>query len=160
MDSNIYNLEKRHIKYVMDIAKECEFLTQRTWSDYWSYYKFFNNTCYVYVVDDKVVGFLIAYINQKNTCQIYIQDMGVRKKYRRNGFATELLQKLFKFAESNDITSIVLTSEKENESAMKLWEKTGFENIPDEDTYEKNGIHLINKGPGMDRTLFTKKLKD
>ena len=156
-DTMILNLGKEHIDDVVSIVEECgPFLTLRSRSDYWAYATFFNDTCFVYSEQDQAVGVLIAYRNQNDMGQIYLQDIGVKKAYRGKGVADALITNLIEYAWSHDIGSIMLTSEPENHSALKLWERLGFENIST--GREIQGVKVTEdlKGPGKHRAVFQK----
>jgi len=155
----ISNLGIEHIDDVVGIIEECEpYLTLRSRSDYWTYATFFNQTCFVYTKKDQVVGALIAYRNQTDMSQIYLQDVGVRRSYRRKGVAAELINALIGYAKSQEVSTIMLTSEPENRNVLDLWRQLGFKNISP--GKEIQGIRVTEnlKGPGKHRAVFQKRI--
>lgn len=82
----------------------------------------------VAVVDSKVVGGLVAYVLQKfeqERSEIYIYDLAVLEEYRRQGFATALINKLREIAREIGAYVIYVQADHGDDPAIKLYESLG-----------------------------------
>lgn len=79
--------------------------------------------------DDKVVGGLVAYVLKKfeqERSEIYIYDLAVDEKYRRQRIATGLINKLREIArEMKDVWVIYVQADHGDDPAIKLYESLG-----------------------------------
>ena len=79
-------------------------------------------------VNSEIVGFLSAdrgFANRiKHSAYIVV---GILKEYRGQGIGTSLFSKLMEWAEMNEITRLELTVMTNNETAINLYKKFGFE---------------------------------
>lgn len=76
----------------------------------------------------EIVGYLFAIGGnvRKNQHCVYIA-IGILKEYTGKGIGTKLFEELFQWAKQNEIKRIELTVVVENESAVSLYKKMGFE---------------------------------
>lgn len=82
----------------------------------------------VAVADGKVVGGLAAYVLQKfeqERSEIYIYDLAVDEKYRRQGIATGLINKLREIAREIGAWVIYVQADHGDDPAIKLYESLG-----------------------------------
>lgn len=82
----------------------------------------------VAVVDSKVVGGLVAYVLQKfeqERSEIYIYDLAVLEEYRRQGFATALINRLREIAREIGAYVIYVQADHGDDPAIKLYESLG-----------------------------------
>lgn len=82
----------------------------------------------VAVVDGAVVGGLAAYVLQKfeqERSEIYIYDLAVDEKYRRQGIATGLINKLREIAREIGAWVIYVQADHGDDPAIKLYESLG-----------------------------------
>lgn len=130
------------------------YVKARTPSDYWLYAKLFSSTCPVALVDNNVVGALIAMRSQDDPTEIYIQDVMTHPGYRRRGVAAELISFVRTHAEQWRCRRIYLTSEPDNIAAYQTWRSLGFANSVGD--YAIKGVQVVKdfKGPGKDRAVF------
>ena len=83
-------------------------------------------------VEDEIVGYITINIKEKNNPsmryrkQLQIEAICVDEKNRGKGIGTELLEYARKFGKENNCTDLYLTVNKENEKAIKIYEKFGF----------------------------------
>lgn len=83
-------------------------------------------------VEDEIVGYITINIKEKNNPsmryrkQLQIEAICVDEKNRGKGIGTELLEYARKFGTENNCTDLYLTVNKENEKAIKIYEKFGF----------------------------------
>lgn len=131
------------------------FVAARSKSDYWSYARFFGATCFCAQLDGELVAVLIAYVDQTNPQDIYVQDVLVSSLHQGKGIATALFTQLETAAKAHHCSRIWLTSEPGN-NAIQAWGKLGFMNPPAD--YLNQGLHMTKdlKGEGKDRAVFEK----
>lgn len=82
----------------------------------------------VAIVDDKVVGGLIAYILRKfeqERSEIYIYDLAVLEKFRRRHIATGLINNLRAIAADIGAWVIYVQADYGDDPAIKLYESLG-----------------------------------
>ncbi|MER7006519.1 GNAT family N-acetyltransferase [Dactylosporangium sp. NPDC000555] len=131
------------------------FVTVRGASDYWLYSYAFASTCPVAVNDDgTVIGAVIAMRSQDQPTDVYVQDVAVLPDQRRHGVARALLASVAGQTRAWGCHRLVLTCAPDNTTALAVWARLGFRNLPGD--YEVNGIQVTKdfKGPGRDRPVF------
>lgn len=77
---------------------------------------------------DRVVGGLSAYVLEKfeqERSEVYIYDLAVLEKFRRQGIATELIIQLKLIVKSLGAWVIFVQADKVDEPAIKLYESLG-----------------------------------
>jgi aminoglycoside 3-N-acetyltransferase I len=82
----------------------------------------------VAVADGKVVGGLAAYVLRKfeqERSEIYIYDLAVDEKFRRQGIATGLINKLREIAREKGAWVIYVQADHGDDPAIKLYESLG-----------------------------------
>ena len=92
---------------------------------------------YVYIIHNKIVGFLIFTILY-DRCEII--DIFVEEEYRRNKIAQKLINEIQK---DYKIENITLEVSIENINALKLYEKMGFVKTAVRKKYYDNGDGLL-----------------
>lgn len=85
------------------------------------------DTCYVAVVNDKIIGYIIAirekFIRTRHIANIVI---GILEEYCNKGIGYNLFQEVFSWAKMNNIIKLELSVITENKRAVKLYTKLGF----------------------------------
>ena len=89
-------------------------------------------TTFLYMLDDEIVGS----INIRHCLNDYLKNIGghigysIAPKYRRQGFATKMLQEALKFCKQWEIWPVLVTCDEDNMASKKTIEKCGgiFEN--------------------------------
>ena len=87
---------------------------------------------FVAKIEDEIVGYITINIKEKINPsmryrkQLQIEAICVDAKTRGKGIGTELLKYVKKFGKENNCTDLYLTVNKENENAIKAYEKFGF----------------------------------
>lgn len=87
---------------------------------------------FVAKIEDEIVGYITIKIKEKINPsmryrkQLQIEAICVDGKTRGKGIGTELLKYVKKFGKENNCTDLYLTVNKENENAIKAYEKFGF----------------------------------
>lgn len=59
--------------------------------------------------------------------KLKISELFIKEKYRRNGYASELIKKADKVFQDKNCSTIELEVNKKNESAQELYKENGFE---------------------------------
>ncbi|GAB6138792.1 ribosomal protein S18-alanine N-acetyltransferase [Halanaerobaculum tunisiense] len=86
----------------------------------------------VAIFKEQVVGYLGSWL----LCnEVHITTLAVREKYRRQGVATKLLEKLFTGLEQECYDKISLEVRASNHQAQKLYCEQGFMNVDTEPNY-------------------------
>ena len=90
---------------------------------------------YVYLIDNKVIGYL-AYKDVDLSYDII--QIGVDKNYQHQGIATKLMQKIMERCISLEVSC-------NNTNAIKLYEKLGFSKVCDLPNYYQgvDGIRML-----------------
>lgn len=95
-----------------------------------AYYIKLRGTHLIALMDNKVVGMLVAPDSNLNPSLIEFSYLAVSERYRHKGIATELINELIK--RSSNKKGILTYTKMLNKEALKLYEKNGF-NIFDSD---------------------------
>lgn len=95
-------------------------------SFYWLFSEFFNKTSIVACSEDKVVGFILGFINQADPTQGYVYSIGVASDYQRKGIGKLLLESFQESIHSYGANTVYLTTTPENTKALSFYEHMGF----------------------------------
>ena len=82
--------------------------------------------CFVASLDNKIIGFILAYETHPFLSNIYIRYIGINTKYQGRGIGLLLYRKLIEKARKNNIKKITALINLDNPKSMKLHEKAGF----------------------------------
>lgn len=91
-----------------------------------------NEEIYVAKLENEIVGYIIFNIKEKENPsmryrkQLNIDAICVEEKCRGKGIGTKLLEEIKNIAKSKGCTDLYLTVNRENEHAIKVYEKFGF----------------------------------
>ena len=117
----IRKFEKKDIKAVMEIWKKeniraHNFIAKEYWKDNYEYVKDIlpKADIYVYILDEKIVGFVGVNNN-------YIEGIFIDINNQHSGIGTSLLDKI---KEKKD--NLILNVYKKNKNAIKFYEKNNF----------------------------------
>ena len=90
--------------------------------------------CYGYYIDNKMVAF-VAFSVQYDRAEL--NYVWTNEEYRNLGIATKLINKMF--LDCENLLNITLEVDVENENAIKLYRKLGFEVKSIRKRYYENG---------------------
>jgi len=93
------------------------------------------------VFDDITSCLLTIYFNGKANVAI-VDSVETKIGYRNQGFATKLMERILRIAEFHNVDSVELVVNHDNEAAIRLYEKVGFE--PTQKIYYRK---ILNKWP-------------
>ena len=128
----IRNFQEDDVKAVIALFKgfENEVFVERS-SIYWMFWKFFRNTCFIAVDDNKVIGVLLGLIDQTTGEYGFVHELGVAETHRGQGIATKLIDKFGKVVKEAGGHKVCLNTVKENENAIRFYENRGFDERKD-----------------------------
>lgn len=138
MDIEIEKMNKNHLEEIKENL-ETEF------DDFWNYNILkeelsSDSSKYIVAISkDEVIGFAgIKFALD----QVDIMNIVTRKDYRNKGVGTLLLRELISICKEFKANYIFLEVSEDNEPAIKLYKKLGFENVGIRKNYykDKNGI--------------------
>lgn len=79
--------------------------------------------------DGEIHGYVMGGVSFQNLKKGWILGVFVRKDNRNRGVGSELIKEMIHQMEQSGITKIYLTVDEQNEHALKMYDKTGFEKI-------------------------------
>lgn len=82
--------------------------------------------CFVASINNRIIGFILAYETQPFLGSIYIRYIGINPKYQGQGIGSLLYKRLISKAKKNNIKKITALINLDNPKSMKLHEKAGF----------------------------------
>lgn len=126
----------------------------RTHSDYWLYANLFSSSCPVALIDNSLVGAVIAFRSQDIPDDLYVQDVVTHPEHRNRGVARTLLEKVQRRAAEWGCTRVYLTSEPGNTAAHDTWMSLGFVNLPGDHMVGEVSVITDLKGPTKDRAVY------
>lgn len=80
----------------------------------------------IVLVDEKEQGFIIFYANDKESKTAYISFIGVQTRARKKGIGKKLIKKAISFSQKNEMSSIRLEVNIDNNIARSFYQKLGF----------------------------------
>lgn len=106
--------------------------------DYLTEIKRNNSITRIAVLEDEIVGFVLARLittaeNQCNCAEIY--NIAVRNKWRNKGIGKKIIENLLAICRQNDIAEIFLEVRKSNKNARRFYTKTGFKEMGERKNY-------------------------
>lgn len=122
----IQTLSENDINETIEFSKQCEYLIAERSSIYWVLSQFFNNTCFIAKNDDTIIGILLGFLSQTDNKTGFIHSIGISKKHRRKGIASNLINEFEKAIKKLDGNVISLTTELDNANAIQFYETHGF----------------------------------
>lgn len=98
------------------------------------------DTCFVSVIDNKIAGVIMAGNDGRRG---YIYHTAVLSKFRKQGIATSLVNKVINAMDSLDINKIALVVFEHNKTDNEFWENNGFKQRKDLIYRDKSICELI-----------------
>lgn len=132
----IVKMKKEHLNQVLEISK-IEF-ESTTWSQA-QFEKEINNS-YVCLFEGRVVAFLCLLLAHD---EMTILNIAVENNFKRKRIASKLFEKAKEIAQKNNINTIFLEVETQNEPAISFYEKNGFEKMRVRNNYYKDGTSCL-----------------
>ena len=126
-------IEKSDVKKVRSLIKKHLDMNEKwvykgePWY-YWTLSNLFSETCLVAEKDDNVIGFVIAYKDQASSREIFIEDILIDSKMRRNGLGTRMVSEIIRNAKTTKCKSIWGTIDPKNKASLEFFKSVGFKN--------------------------------
>lgn len=140
------------VQHIMELG--APYVRVRTHSDYWLYANLFSSSCPVALIDNSLVGAVIAFRSQDIPDDLYVQDVVTHPEHRNRGVARTLLEKVQRRAAQWGCTRVYLTSEPGNTAAHDTWMSLGFVNLPGDHMVGEVSVITDLKGPTKDRAVY------
>lgn len=91
----------------------------------------FNATCpfyryYLCTLSGNIIGFIWFGQSDDNRAEGFIDELYVQAAHRREGIAKRLMKEALRWVKERDCTSVTLTVDSKNESAIQLYQGMGF----------------------------------
>lgn len=139
MKIEIRLMEESDAKTLFELGRECEL---GSWS-LLSYINEYNNPLATYIVllaDGVIVGYAGIWCVVD---EAQVMNIGVRTDCRNKGFGGKLMQSILQKAHELGCLSMTLEVREDNDSAIKLYEKMGFEAVGMRENYYPNHINAL-----------------
>ncbi|WP_416148319.1 diaminobutyrate acetyltransferase [Salipaludibacillus sp. HK11] len=85
--------------------------------------KYFQNTCVVAESDQRVVGFVSAFVHPDNPNVLFVWQVAIDESQKGKGIASSLLEELINREECSNINIIEMTISPSNKASRGLFEK-------------------------------------
>lgn len=98
----------------------------------WFKNKYQQNILYVASLDNNIIGYIYGYIENEAGEFVHegvakIDSLYVEEKYRSQGIASKLIDTFTNFCREKNVTILEISVYKNNENALNLYKKRGFE---------------------------------
>lgn len=81
-------------------------------------------------IENKIVGFAYAYslLRPDGKTMFYLHSIGVLPAFQNLGVGTKMMDYIVNFAKENNFSEVFVITDKANNTACHVYEKTGFTN--------------------------------
>jgi ribosomal protein S18 acetylase RimI-like enzyme len=110
-------------------------LSERVAIDSYSKKLFNKSTTFEAWLDHTLIGLLAIYLNDRINRAGFISSVSLRNDYTGTGIASALMDNCIKYARQQDFKEINLEVHKDNDKAIHLYEKLGFNIIERKDEF-------------------------
>ncbi len=120
------------------------------------YVREFGDTAYVIKEGDTVAAYLFGFLSQTRPAA-YVKFVGVRRAYRRRGFARGLYEHFIAYAKTRGCTELRAITTPTNADSIAFHRALGMELLGEPN---EGGVPVIKDyaGPGRDRVVFRKSI--
>lgn len=120
-----YNrVQEMDVVEVWKLVKDDETLELNSAYCYLMFSRFFPDTFIVAKAENKVIGFVIGFVEPISQDSLFVWQIGVSQRYRGMGIATELLQSLMQKGNSEmDVRMLEATVAPSNEPSISLFKR-------------------------------------
>ena len=123
MEINIVNVQENYIDDIFAIESK-EIIVPWSKDALLSLIRKQNIIFRVMLLDDEVIGY---YSFQKVFDEGYINNIAIKREYQSKGYGTKLFQDLIERAHKFEVNALTLEVEVDNDRAIKLYKKFGFQ---------------------------------
>ncbi|MBC8196864.1 MAG: ribosomal protein S18-alanine N-acetyltransferase [Candidatus Marinimicrobia bacterium] len=90
--------------------------------------------------NNKVIGFIFGWMIEN---EFHLNNIAIKKQFQGKGLGLKLINSVIEFVKSKKGNLIFLEVMHDNESAIRLYEKNGFESVGKRKDYYTKGKHAI-----------------
>ncbi len=123
MEINIVNVQENYIDDIFAIESK-EIIVPWSKDALLSLIRQQNIIFRVMLLDDEVIGY---YSFQKVFDEGYINNIAIKREYQSKGYGTKLFEDLIERAKKFEVNALTLEVEVDNDRAIKLYKKFGFQ---------------------------------
>ena len=123
MEINIVNVQENYIDDIFAIESK-EIIVPWSKDALLSLIRQQNIIFRVMLLDDEVIGY---YSFQKVFDEGYINNIAIKREYQSKGYGTKLFEDLIERAHKFEVNALTLEVEVDNDRAIKLYKKFGFQ---------------------------------
>ncbi len=123
MEINIVNVQENYIDDIFAIESK-EIIVPWSKDALLSLIRKQNIIFRVMLLDDEVIGY---YSFQKVFDEGYINNIAIKREYQSKGYGTKLFEDLIERAHKFEVNALTLEVEVDNDRAIKLYKKFGFQ---------------------------------
>ena len=123
MEINIVNVQENYIDDIFAIESK-EIIVPWSKEALSSLIRQQNIIFRVMLLDDEVIGY---YSFQKVFDEGYINNIAIKREYQSKGYGTKLFEDLIERAHKFEVNALTLEVEVDNDRAIKLYKKFGFQ---------------------------------
>lgn len=142
------NPKARDGKYLREIAKSSKTLDVNSAYYYLIMCRHFAKTCIVAEQDEKIVGFVTAYIPPNTPDAVFVWQVAVDEKYRGQGIGVRMLVSLYKNLKTLNIKHLEATITPSNQASVNLFTAVARE-LKASFTFEKEFFSAANFGENI-----------
>jgi len=157
----IRNVREEDFIKIAELSRKCNPMATERNSIYHLFTKFFSGTSFVAEESQGIIGFILGFLSQDNPREAYIHLLCVHPNHRREGVASNLLEKFINEVKKKEIERISLITKPVNRRAISFYKKHGFINRKRPGTYKVGDINVFRdyNGEGEDMVIFEKSVE-
>lgn len=122
------------------------------------FFKHFSDTSYIIEDDEKMIGFLVAFISQTHPNESYIHFFGVDPAHRKKGVGKKTYAYFNDQIKSKGCNTVCLVTSVVNKTSIAYHTAIGFEIVKGEKEIDGISVHPGYDGIGSNMVLFRKEL--
>ncbi|WP_181538213.1 GNAT family N-acetyltransferase [[Anoxybacillus] calidus] len=119
----------------------------------------FQETSFVALAQDQIIGFLVGFVSQTYPDEAYIHFIGVHPEYRKRKIASKLYELFFEKMKEKGCQLVRCVTSPINRTSIAFHTRMGFEIETGDRVVDGISVFSNYDGRGNDRVLFVKHLK-
>jgi ribosomal protein S18 acetylase RimI-like enzyme len=118
----------------------------------------FQETSFVVIDQEQIIGFLVGFVSQTYPDQAYIHFIGVHPEYRKRKIASKLYELFFEKMKEKGCQLVRCVTSPVNHTSIAFHKNMGFEIEEGDQVIDGTSVFTNYDGKGNDRVLFVKRL--
>jgi ribosomal protein S18 acetylase RimI-like enzyme len=118
----------------------------------------FQETSFVAIDQDQIIGFLVGFVSQTYPDEAYIHFIGVHPEYRKRKIASKLYELFFEKVREKGCQLVRCVTSPVNRTSIAFHTNMGFEIETGDQIIDGTSVFTNYDGRGNDRVLFVKRL--